>query len=137
MSHHLLMSTVGELSLNHRFMQFALEIAADSKKGDERSVLATFFDSISFSVPENEKLLEKSRNKLEKALVSIKRANNVLSGFYEDDFPLFEYPCSLYDIFLNNSDLYCRVTQSLDENDAISSQLMNELTLYNVCKKCC
>ena len=48
MSHHLLMSTVGELSLNHRFMQFALEIAADSKKGDEMSVLATFFDSILF-----------------------------------------------------------------------------------------
>ena len=73
-------------------MQFALEIAGDSKKGDEMSILATFFDSISSSVPENEKLLEKSKNKLEKALVSIKETNNVLSGFYEDDFPLFEYP---------------------------------------------
>ena len=73
-------------------MQFALEIASDSKKGDEMSVLATFFDSISSSVPENEKLLEESKSELEKALVSLKGTSNVLSGFYEDDFPLFEYP---------------------------------------------
>ena len=86
------MSTVGEISVIYRFLQTALEIAEDSQEGDEMSVLATFFYSISSSVPENEKLLEKSKSELQKVLVSIKGTNSVLSGFYEDDFPLFEYP---------------------------------------------
>ena len=40
------------------------------------------------------------------------------------------------DVFLDNSDLYSRVTHDLDENETASSQLMNELTLYNVCELC-
>ena len=38
--------------------------------------------------------------------------------------------------FLTINDLYSRVTQSLDENETVTSQLMKELTLYNVDKRC-